>query len=240
MMGNAVKRAAQDAKKQLLTLAAEKLEVDPDDLEAEGGRVFVKGSPGRGIEIERLAQLSILSKSGPILGKGSYIMPPKPVDRETGQGYETIWMYGAHAVEVKVDRDTGEVTVLRVVAAHDVGKAINPLNCEGQIEGSVVMGMGTSFWEEMVLEGGKVLNANLRDYKIPTALNVPEIFPILVEEKHPEGPYGAKGLGEPALAPTAPAIANAIYDAIGVRIKDLPMTSEKILRALKEQRRNDH
>jgi CO/xanthine dehydrogenase Mo-binding subunit len=240
MMGNAVKRAALDAKRQLLALAAEKLEVGPDDLEVSEGRVFVKGFPDRGVENERLAQLSILNKNGPILGRGFFSMPPKPVDRETGQGYETIWMYGAHAVEVKVDRETGEVTVLRVVAAHDVGKAINPLNCEGQIEGSVVMGMGTSFWEEMVLEEGKVLNANLRDYKIPTSLNVPEIIPILVEEKHPEGPYGAKGLGEPALAPTAPAIANAIYDAIGVRITDLPITSEKTLKVLTEHRQNDY
>ncbi len=126
--------------------------------------------------------------------------------------------------------------VLRIVSAHDVGKAINPMACEQQIEGALGTGIGATLMEEIRFDKGKTLNPNFADYKMPTSLDIPEIVPILVETIHDQGPFGAKGLGEPALAPTAPAIANAIYDAVGVRIKDLPITPDKVLRALKEKR----
>jgi len=122
------------------------------------------------------------------------------------------------------------------VAAHDVGRVLNPLNCEQQIEGALVTGVGIALLEELIVREGKPVNTNFLDYRIPTSLEAPEVTAIFVEAVHKDGPYGAKGVGEPALAPTAPAIGNAVYDAIGVRIKDLPITPEKILNALKEKR----
>ena len=137
--------------------------------------------------------------------------------------------------EVEVDLETGMVKVLRVVAAHDVGKAINPMGCEQQIEGAVIMGLSNTLYEEFKMDNGRILNDTLADYKLATMQELPEIVTILVESVQKEGPFGAKGIGEPAAAPTAPAIANAIYNAIGVRIKELPITPDKILSALREK-----
>jgi CO/xanthine dehydrogenase Mo-binding subunit len=134
-----------------------------------------------------------------------------------------------------VDTETGEIDVLEVIAAHDVGRAINPVTCEGQIEGGIVQALGGVLFEEMLFGGrGRMLNPSFADYKIPVSSDIPEIRSILIEEPHREGPYGAKGVGEITLVPVAPAIANAIYDATGVRIKDLPITKDKILTALKK------
>jgi CO/xanthine dehydrogenase Mo-binding subunit len=147
-----------------------------------------------------------------------------------------FWKFATHAAEVEVDLETGIVKVLRVVAAHDVGKAINPMGCEQQIEGAVIMGLSNTLYEEFKMENGRILNDTLADYKLATMQELPEIVTILVESVQKEGPFGAKGIGEPAAAPTAPAIANAIYNAIGVRIKELPITPDKILSALREQK----
>jgi CO/xanthine dehydrogenase Mo-binding subunit len=137
---------------------------------------------------------------------------------------------------VEVDEETGKVKILRMIAAHDVGKAINPKACEQQIEGALGMGVGIALMEELKFQNGRPVNPNFVDYKLGTSMDMPEMESIIVETHHNRGPFGAKGLGEPALAPTAPAIANAIYDAVGVRIKDLPMTPDKILKALKEKK----
>jgi carbon-monoxide dehydrogenase large subunit len=142
-------------------------------------------------------------------------------------------MYAAQAAEVEVDLDTGKVTVLRLTAAHDMGRAINPQTCVQQIEGALVMGLGQALFEQLVLDQGRPVNPSFIEYKIPCTLDIPELEAILVEAEHREGPFGAKGLGEPGLAPTAAAIGNAILDAIGVRMCDLPMTAEKVLRALR-------
>jgi CO/xanthine dehydrogenase Mo-binding subunit len=150
-----------------------------------------------------------------------------------------FWMFATHAAEVEVDTETGVVKVLRVVAAHDVGRAINPVTCEQQIEGSVLMGLSNTLFEEFKMEKGRILNDSLSDYKVVTALDMPEMTPIIVESPHAEGPFGAKGVGEPAAAATAPAIANAIFDAVGIRIKDLPITPEKVLAALKKKEAKD-
>jgi len=236
MMGNAVMRAARDARDQLLNLASSLLKAEIGELVIKGGKVFVRDAPERTLTLGELATKALFSQGGPVVGKGVSIFPPKPFDQETGQGWETVWMYAAQAAEVEVDKETGLVKVLRIAAAHDVGKAINPVTCEGQIEGALITGIGTTLCEEMLLNEGNVLNPNLHDYKLPTAMDIPEIYPILVEEAHEDGPYGAKGLGEPALAPTSAAIANAVYDAAGIRIKDLPLTTENVLRALKESK----
>jgi carbon-monoxide dehydrogenase large subunit len=238
-MGNAVKQAATDAKKQLLEAAADELEANPEDLEARDGFIFVKGSPAKNIPITNVAMGgSYLGKGRPIIGRGTFNVPDATVlDPETGQGANpaVFWMYGAQAAEVEVDQETGKVKILKVASAHDLGKAINPAACEQQIEGAIATGVSTTLMEEVKLERGKTLNPNFVDYKIANSLDMPEMVPILVESNHERGPYGAKGLGEPALAATAPAIANAIYDAVGVRIKDLPITPDKVLKALKER-----
>ncbi len=237
-MGNAVKQAAADAKKQLLEVAADQLETRAEDLECRGGFIYPKGSPGKGTPISSIRMGITYGKGQPIIGRGVFSVPDAtPLDQETGQGANpsVFWLYGAQAVEVDVDPETGKVEVLRVSAAHDVGRVINPLNCEQQLEGAIVTGVGLALMEEMVMENGNAVNRNFRDYRIPTSLDAPEVIPLFVEAAHRDGPYGAKGVGEPALAPTAPAIGNAVYDAIGVRVKDLPVTPEKILKALKEK-----
>jgi xanthine dehydrogenase molybdenum-binding subunit len=135
-----------------------------------------------------------------------------------------------------VDEETGKVKILKYVAAHDVGKAINPLLLEGQVYGGVMMGIGYALTEQIIHEKGKNMNPNFRDYKILTAKDIVPLEAPVLETFDKDGPYGAKGIGEPGCVPTAPAIANAVYDAVGVRIKDLPITPEKVLAAIKEKK----
>ena len=235
-MGNAVREAAKDVKEQLFKIASKILGVGIEDLRIEKGKIYAKKNPDKRFTFADIIKSKY--KAGlDIIGRGSsYPLVPS----KTGGMWAApsiFWMYGAHGVEVEVDTETGRVKILKVIAAHDVGKAINPVTCEGQIEGGVVQGIGTTLFEEIVIgEKGEVLNSSFLDYKMPTALDIPGIVPIIVEAPHKDGPYGAKGIGEMTLVPTAPAIANAIYDAIGVRIKDLPITPEKILKALKNSK----
>jgi 4-hydroxybenzoyl-CoA reductase alpha subunit len=239
-MGNAVKAAAADVKKQLLEIAADLLEANADDLEVRQGIISVKGSPERKLPVKSIPMGgSYLGKGKPVIGRGTFGVPDAtPLDRETGQGKmpAVFWMYAAQAAEVEVDEETGKVKVLKIVSAHDVGKAINPGAVEQQIEGALGTGIGATMMEEIRFDGGRTVNPNFVDYKLPTSMDMPEMVPIMVETIHDRGPYGAKGMGEPALAPTAPAIANAIYDAVGVRIKELPITPDKVRKALKEKR----
>jgi CO/xanthine dehydrogenase Mo-binding subunit len=144
-----------------------------------------------------------------------------------------FWSFATHAAEVEVDTETGVTKVLRIAAAHDVGRPINPLSCEQQIEGAVIMGLSNTLFEEFKMDQGRILNDTLADYKIATMLDIPKIQSIIVESHHREGPFGAKGIGEPAAAPAAPAIANALFDALGIRFGELPITPEKVLAALR-------
>ena len=141
--------------------------------------------------------------------------------------------FATHLAEVEVDPESGRVELINFYAAHDSGKVINPLLAEGQIEGGAVMGFGWALTEEFKFENGRILNPNFHDYKIFSIKDIPNIIPILVETTDPNGPFGAKGLGECAMVPTAPAILNAIYDAVGIRICDMPATSEKVYNHLK-------
>ncbi len=158
------------------------------------------------------------------------------LDKEFKGNLSETYAYGSHGVELEVDRETGKVRILKYIAAHDVGRAINPMLLKGQIYGAAIMGVGYALTEELKLEKGEVMNPNFRDYKILTAKDVVPVEPVIIETIDKDGPFGAKGIGEPGCVPTAPAIANAIYDAIGVRINDLPITPEKILAALKQKR----
>jgi len=240
-MGNAVLKAGQEVRRKVLDLAGEVLKTEPSRLSLSQGRILEKDGG------ERLTLKALMAeKFGPmgmeILGEAHFSPSNSPLLAATpglkgldGKMSSIFWMFATHAAEVEVDIETGGVRVLKVVAAHDVGRAINPTTCEQQIEGSVLMGLSNTLFEEFKMEKGRILNSLLSDYKVVTLLDMPEIIPILVESTHTEGPFGAKGIGEPAAAATAPAIANAIFDAVGVRIKDLPITPEKVLAALREK-----
>jgi CO/xanthine dehydrogenase Mo-binding subunit len=146
------------------------------------------------------------------------------------------YSFGVQVAEVKVDRETGKVDILKVLSVHDSGTIINPMLAEGQVEGGVGQGVGYALFEEITRKNGKVMNDNFANYRMPTIGDVPPISTTFIEVPDPYGPFGAKGLGEITQVPTAPAIANAIYDAVGVRVKELPITPEKVLQALKEKR----
>jgi len=235
--GNAVRKAAYEAKKALLEAVAERLEASPEDLEIREGAVFVSKHPENRMLFDDAVKYSYEVKGRPLAGRGYYDDPiSEPPDPTTGYGNPCpTYTFACHAVEVEVDPGTGQVKVLKLAAAHDVGRAINPLAVEGQIEGGAAQGLGYGLMEEIIWDYGRVANGSANDYKIPSALDMPNIVPIIVESDDPYGPFGAKGVGEPGLVPTAPAIANAIYDAVGVRLKSLPITPEKVLAALKSK-----
>jgi len=230
-MGNAVRNAAQDAKSQILNLAAQAWDVSPGDLELANGEVRVKGGSKKMTIAETIRNRW---RSGlTVLGRGTYY---PDIAGTMFSARSIFYMYGAQAVDLEVDPETGKIKVHKVAAAHDVGKAINPMAVEGQIEGGVVQGLGTGIFEEVLYDGkGRMMNPNFRDYRIPTAVDAPEIVPIIVEATHAEGPFGAKGIGEMTLVSTPTAIGNAIYSATGVRLKELPATPERLLKLLKER-----
>ena len=186
-----------------------------------------------------LKTATCLEESAGLRGTGVFWGHPGAEDPETGQGEHLAisYSYGAQAAEVAVDTETGDVRVLRLYSAFDTGKTMHPAMCEAQQEGGAVMGIGSALMEGFRFdENGRLTNANLHDYKICSAGDVPtgdDLRVALVEDPHPEGPYGAKGAAESAMCPTASAIANAIYDAVGVRLTHLPMTPERVLEALK-------
>ncbi len=240
--GHALILACRDAKRQLFELAAPMLGAEPGDLKTSGGSIYVMGTE-EAIKISRLfTPLGIPLKGGEILGIGSFTSPRFPEDLETGQSerYVFSFSYGANAVEVAVNVDTGEVKLLRIASAFDTGKAINPMIVEQQIEGGVSMGISCTF-EEVLIDRGAVFNNGFVDYPVFTAVDMPEVDNIetmIVEVPHRDGPFGAKGIGEVSLVAVAPAIANAVYDAIGVRIKDLPISRQKVLREAATQLSN--
>jgi carbon-monoxide dehydrogenase large subunit len=241
-MGNAVRGAAIHAREQIMEAASPMLEVGVKELGLADGKVFSKDQPQQALPIGEVIKRK-LGINGVVRGDASYTYKiGKDLDLETGHSdhASAFYMYATQAAEVAVDEESGRVRVLRMAAAHDVGKAINPLNCAAQIEGGVVMGIGSALHEEMVIDNtGKVRNPSFLDYHLVTSLDCPELIPIVVECAEPEGPYGAKGLGEPGLAPTPAAIGNAVADAIGVRIHDLPLKPENVFWAIQKAKKKD-
>jgi CO/xanthine dehydrogenase Mo-binding subunit len=236
--GNAVKQAAGEAKKEILAMAAEMLEANVEDVAIENERIFVRGSPGTELSFEEVASYAVYSRGGsPIMAKGTFVPDSSKADKTLWGNISGTYAFGAQSCRVRVDRRTGEVQVLEFFAAHDVGRAINPMACAGQIEGSIAQGMGYGLLEDVQYKDGVMLNPNFLNYRVPTSLDVPVVTSSLVEPIDPVGPFGAKGVAEPAMTPTAACIANAIYDAAGVRIRELPITPEKVLKALKEKDR---
>jgi len=241
-MGNAVRSAAIHAREQIMEAASPMLEVGVQDLALADGRIFSKDQPQQALPIGEVVKRK-LGINGIVRGDASYTyVIGKDLDLETGHSdhASAFYMYATQAAEVAVDEESGRVRVLRMSAAHDVGKAINPLNCAAQIEGGVVMGIGSAIHEEMIIDAtGKVRNPSFLDYHLVTSLDCPELLPIIVECAEPEGPYGAKGLGEPGLAPTPAAIGNAVANATGVRVYDLPLKPENVFWALQKAKKKD-
>lgn len=232
--GNAAKLAADDARRQLAEAAAHRLDAHVEELEFRDRKVFVKGSPERGMTFKQLAQMACYAGSGKtILGRGSYAHDIEVPNWETGEGnLSAAYSFGAQVAEVEVDVETGQVRVIGTAAAHDCGFAINPMAAEGQFEGSISGGLGQALLEGFTIEEGQTLNPNLMGYGLPTAMDMPTVKTVLVETIDPVGPFGAKEAGEGTQISTVPAIVNAISHAIGAQIQELPVTPEKILKAL--------
>ncbi|MBI2508794.1 MAG: molybdopterin-dependent oxidoreductase [Betaproteobacteria bacterium] len=237
--GNAIRLAAARAKGILFEIAAPLLGARPDQLDARDRKIQVKGYPQRSLPIGEVAHRAQVVMGRPAIGAASWNPPTVELDPETGQGKPfATYVYATQIAEVDVDDETGEVEVLRIVAAHDCGTAINPMLVEGQVEGGISMGVGFALHEQMLFDdAGRLVNPNLANYIVPTSLDMPEIEVDIVESFDPTGPFGAKGVGEPTSVPTAAAILNAIHDAVGVRITTLPATADKVLAAIQAKRR---
>jgi len=234
MSGNAVYKAASVVRENLIVRAAKDFKVDEGAIDLADGRAFVVGDEARSIPLDELA--SACAADGIPLSNLALFKAPftDGIDPETGQG--DIWpdfTFGAQAVEVAVDTETGEVEIIKSVACHDVGRAINPAAVRGQIIGGSHQGLGYALMEEYVLKDGITQTPSLAEYLIPTSCDFPTTEAIILESGSGIGPFGAKGIGEPSLTPAAPAVANAVADALGIRIHEVPLTPERVLAAIK-------
>jgi len=235
MSGNAVFQAASSVREVLLDRASKYFEEQPEDLDLAGRAVFVKSKPENQLPLAELAAMCA-AEGLPLSNLALFRAPfTTTLNPENLQGdVFPDFTFGAQAVEVAVDTETGEITLLKSVACHDVGRAINPAAVEGQIQGGSAQGLGYALMEEVQVKEGVIQTPSLSEYLIPTSCDIPTTQAIILESGTGMGPFGAKGIGEPALTPAAPAVANAVADAIGVRIHDLPLTPERVLAALDE------
>ena len=235
MMGNAAIQAAERARDLLAKAAATKLEVPVERIACAAGRVFDVEEPGRGLSFPEAVQLAE-ARFGTLGTVGSYTPPPSAGKyRGAGVGPSPAYSYSAAVVELDVDPDSGWIRVERIHIAHDVGQCINPVLVVGQVEGSVYMGLGEALMEEQVFRAnrqGVHKIPSLLEYKSPTTMEMPEVVTYLIEDPDPNGPFGAKEVGQGPLLPIMPAIANAVYDAVGVRIDEVPITPDKVLKAM--------
>jgi 4-hydroxybenzoyl-CoA reductase subunit alpha len=237
MAGNACIEAAKNMREQIFAAAAEHFGCRPHELECVDEVIRQKNDPRMQVSFDDAVVMAI-DFHGALVAQGAYSPPEEARGgkfKGAGVGPSPSYSYSAQVAEVTVDRETGHVRVDKIVAAHDCGKALNPLAVEGQVIGSVYMGFGQAMQEEMVWDGARLMNPSLLEYRIPTTLENPEIECIIVESEDPEGPFGAKEAGEGSLAATIPAIANAIYDAVGVRINTVPFSREVVLEAIRKR-----
>ncbi|MFC1909949.1 xanthine dehydrogenase family protein molybdopterin-binding subunit [Chloroflexota bacterium] len=228
--GNAVIDAGTKIKQQVLELASKKLGVPAGKLDIRAGRVFPKTAPDKNIGVSQIAHDAIYNytdKGAHIAATGSFLATSHNPN------------FQAAFAEIEVDTETGVIKIIKYVVAHDIGRAINPQSVEGQLEGGAAQGIGLVLTEDFVVDGvsGRTLSDSFATYKIPSALDMPEMDIIIVEDPAPKGPYGAKGVGEPGLVNVAPSVANALYDAVGVRISTMPISPEKVLAALKSKKK---
>jgi CO/xanthine dehydrogenase Mo-binding subunit len=237
MAGNAAVEAATKLRTRIMQAVADKLEAAPQDLVAEAGRVSIAGDPSGGVSWVEAVVLATAA-SGPLVESGSYTAPKLAGPyKGAGVGISPAYSFSACVVEVDCDAETGMVRVDDVWLAHDIGTAINPLLSEGQVEGGVYMGLGEALFEEHSFRGALHRGPSLLDYKMPTTLEMPRVHTILIESEDPEGPFGAKEVGQGPLLPVIPAVANAVHDALGVRIDEIPITPDKIVAALRSAAR---
>ncbi len=245
MGGRATIEAARDCINQIRQTASQALNVPVDSLVCENSRVFVKSNPSQGLDYRQVVMGFIYpngnSIGGPVIGRGRYIAHGLThLDPETGQGLPALdWTYGAHAALIEVDTETGEIEVLKIASAFDVGKVINEQQCRCQVIGGVVQGLGSALSEKFVFnKEGRFLNATLKDYKIPTAKDIPrESVALFIETPHPEGPYGARGVAEHPMISVPSVIGNALANATGIEMHEFPLDPEKVYLALKKNRR---
>jgi CO/xanthine dehydrogenase Mo-binding subunit len=235
MIGNSVALACREAKQRLFEVLARQWNVDASVIVAANGEVW---APGTNHRISMGDAVECAKKNGVVpIGSGSFGTDTGGLDPVDGSGKPwQAYVFGCQVAEVEVDTVTGEVQVLGMWAAHDVGRAVNPRGVEGQIEGGVVQALGQALMEDYRTTNGHTTTPGFAKYILPTVLDVPRITSIIIEDPDPIGPLGVKGIGEPAMVPTIPAVMNAIYDAIGVRITKLPATPERILEELAKKR----
>jgi 4-hydroxybenzoyl-CoA reductase subunit alpha len=241
MAGNAAIAAARDAKAKILTAAAPKMATTPENLAIEGSQVMCRDDHRLAMSFEDAVRLAIPDGAETLEATGSYRPPQEATGgkfKGGGVGPSPAYSYCAQTAEVTVDPETGQVSIDRLIAAHDCGKAINPICVEGQVIGSVWMGLGQAVQEEMFWRNGRLMNPGLLEYRSASTLESPPIDTIIVESNDPEGPFGAKEAGEGSLAATIPAVTHAIYDAVGVWIDTLPITPEKVLKAIEEKKKS--
>ena len=232
VMGLCVYRATQDLKVQLLRRAEKIFKNKATYLSLKNGRIYNKR--GQSVSFEEVMTQSFGAKAGEIVGKGFY--QDKKSKKAVLGSPTTFWEVSWAGTEIEVEKDTGEIKILKYVSVSDVGTAIHPVQCSGQDEGAVMFGIGHTLFEEMVYSDGQPVNPNVIDYRLPGFADLPKVFKtILIENQNGPGPYGSKGMGEGGLLPVAPAIANSVYNAVGVRIYDLPITPEKLWRAMREK-----
>ncbi|MCZ6623047.1 MAG: xanthine dehydrogenase family protein molybdopterin-binding subunit [Deltaproteobacteria bacterium] len=230
--GNAVKLAAADARNQLLNMAARQLEASPDDLEIKDKQILVKGTPAKSISLASVANAAH-TEIGEVIGRGYFDSKATAAEQKE---HGSSQPFTTHAALVEVDPSTGKVEILKYVAVHDVGFVVHPKAVEGQIEGAAAMSIGQALCEQVVVDDeGRTLNPTFVDYLMPTINMLPRIESVLVQGYPGAGPYGTKGAGEIGSVPPIAAIANAIHNAIGVRIRQLPLSPERVLRAIREQ-----
>ncbi|MBT3535620.1 MAG: molybdopterin-dependent oxidoreductase [Rhodospirillaceae bacterium] len=239
MISNAVALACRDARVKFDGFMAEHWDVDVEEITARNGEVWARDHHNLKMPLSEAIALCKANGIVPV-GAGSFASEHTGLDPVDGSGRPwQSYVFGSQVCEVEVDTATGEVQVLGVWAAHDIGRVVNPRGVEGQIEGGIVQAVGQALMEDYIQVDGHTTTPGLAKYILPTSLDVPQVTSVLIEAHDPNNPLGVKGIGEPAMVPTSPAIMNAIYDAIGVRITSLPATPEKVLSALREKRKAD-
>jgi CO/xanthine dehydrogenase Mo-binding subunit len=237
LAGQATQIAAREAKKKLLEVAAKEWQVKPEEIEIRGGKAFIKSDPGRSIPFERLARMACYSDTGAvILGTGYSSYGLEPSGLTSGFGNPGIsYSFTAQSAKVGVDLETGKIIVTDFTIASDCGRLLSPITAEGQIEGASIQGLGQTIYEDFIMDRGKTLNPTFLDYKMPLSMDVPNIKLIDIITDDPDGPFGAKEASEGSIVSAPPAIVSAIHNATGVWMKELPVTPERIWRALKEK-----
>lgn len=232
--GNAMLRAATQARAQIIEAAAQKLGVEADDLEIADGKVRSRTRQDISATLPEICRFHVFRMGGEgIHVRATYDPPTRMMDKDHYGNIAPAYSFAAQAVEVEVDTETGQISIIDSYISDDCGKAINPMSVHGQTNGASVQAMGWALYEELQFEDGRLMNGNFADYSMPTADSVPTLRCGIVESNEPNGPLGAKGASETAILPGAPAIANALFDAVGVRITDLPITPEKVLAGLR-------